>query len=108
MNIKELCYELYKVDWMTRISSDRIADSLKDFYAESSENGSVTYDEYITENGYDGELYACYDEFLDSEYTDEQYMRELLDDQRLFSEYQQDTGISLTENADDPLTITMC
>ncbi len=32
----------------------------------------------FAESGFDGEQYACYDEFLDAEYQDDEYMRQLL------------------------------
>lgn len=90
MKIRELCYELYKIDWMRRISADRIADSLKEFYQDCNDISDYSYEDFINENGYNGDLYVCYDEFLGAEYTDEEYMRGLLDNDMLFAEYVQD------------------
>ena len=42
------------------------------------------------EFGYDGELYVCYDEFLDNEYLEEDYIKELLDNEKLYNKYLED------------------
>ena len=109
MDIRELAYELYKIDWMRRISADRQMDSLRDYYREAKEDekiaaelaeefgspensgdsGGYSYDDYIFESGYDGEIYVCYDEFLDNEYMDKKYMKRLLG-KDLYSEYLED------------------
>ena len=90
--ISGLCYELYKNDWMRRISSERRADALKNWYQETElKNRSVFGPEqYIERQGYDGELYVCFEEFLDSEYQDSGYMKELLSNDELFAEYEAD------------------
>ena len=35
MNIANLCYELYKIDWMSRISAERQIDTLRRYYDET-------------------------------------------------------------------------
>lgn len=89
MTIKKLAYELYKIDWMRRISADRQMDAFKNFY-EEQEDSEYTIEDWIYENGYDGELYVCEEEFFDAEYLDENYMRSLFDNDNLFNEYQKD------------------
>ena len=42
------------------------------------DDDTYTYEDYLDEFGYDGEIYACYDEFLDNEYLDHIYMESLL------------------------------
>ena len=85
-NIQRLAYELYKTNWMARISTERQLDALKNYYELQREseahNQSYSYDmnDYIQESGYDGEIYACFDEFLDNEYLDKDIMRGLLND----------------------------
>lgn len=83
MTIRHLCYELYKLNWMQQISRERIADTYKNCYQE----GWDSYDDYIFECGYDGSMYACYDEFLVHEYLDPTYVKELLDNDELYQEY---------------------
>ena len=93
MTIRELAYELYKMDWMRRISCDIQMDTLKDYYQETTEEDreEYTFEDYILEHGYQGQLYACYEEFLEEEYLDESYIKTFFlyhDD--LFKEYQED------------------
>lgn len=91
MNISELCYELYKINWMKRISPERQMNALKDYYEGLVDAGDeYTFDDYIEEFGYDSELYACYDEFIDYEYQDSDYIENLLDNKELFEEYKRD------------------
>ena len=93
MTIRELAYELYKMDWMRRISCDIQMDTLKDYYQETTEEDReiYTFEDYVLEFGYQGRLYACYEEFLEEEYLDESYIRSIFyknDD--LLNEYQED------------------
>ena len=82
----ELLYELYKQDWISRhITDDRLFNAQRayaDYVAECILNGEgfefESYDDFIEEEGFDGELYACYDEFMDNEFEDEEYRKYLL------------------------------
>ena len=90
MTISKLAYELYKINWMRRISSERQMDAVKNFY-EEQEGSDYTVEDWIFEHGYDGEIYVCEDEFLNAEYLDENYMKTLFDDnENLLNEYQKD------------------
>ena len=90
MKIYELCYELYKIDWMKRISAERQADALKNWFEETDDKNEYTFDSFISEHGYDGELYVCFDEFLDNEYLDREYIEALLDNDCLYEMYAED------------------
>lgn len=93
MDIRKLCYELYKIDWKHShmITKEREMDSIKDYYEGLIDNDSeYTYEDYIEEFGYDGELYVCYEEFCDAEYYDVDYMRTLLDNDELINIYHKD------------------
>ena len=92
MDIRKLCYELYKIDWKhSHITKEREMDSIKDYYEGLVDNDSeYTYEDYIEEFGYDGELYVCYEEFCDAEYYDVDYMRTLLDNDKLINIYHED------------------
>lgn len=92
MNISELGYELYKIDWIRRISAERQMDVVKNYYIETDKDFIKEYslDEYILDSGYSGEIYVCYEEFLDAEYLDESYMEYLFDSDELFNEYKKD------------------
>ena len=99
MNISELCYELYKADWKhsNMITKDREMDSIKDYYecliTDDIDNKEYTYNDYLEEVGYDGELYVCYEEFLDNEYLEEDYIKELLNNEKLYKNYLEDLKI---------------
>ena len=92
MNIRKLCYELYKIDWKhSHITKEREMNSIKDYYEELIDNDNeYTYEDYIEEFGYDGELYVCFEEFYDTEYYDVDYMRTLLDNDKLINIYHKD------------------
>lgn len=91
--ISKLCYELYKVDWKHShmITKDREMDSIKNYYEGLVDDETeYSYNDYLEEFGYDGELYVCYEEFLNAEYLDENYMKELLCNEKLFKMYLED------------------
>ena len=93
MDIRKLCYELYKIDWKHShmITKERQMDSIKDYYEGLIDNDSeYTYEDYIEEFGYDGELYVCFEEFCNAEYYDVDYMRTLLDNDKLINIYHKD------------------
>lgn len=90
--IRPLIYELYKTDWLRRISPERKMNAIKDYYEYlDSEHDNPSFEDYINEFGYDGEIYACFEEFLDSEYKDENYIKSLLSDSHhLYELYMKD------------------
>lgn len=92
--ISRLCYELYKVDWKRNhmITADREMDSIKDYYEGlvDMDDTEYTYNDYLEEFGYDGELYVCYEEFLETEYLEDDYICGLLDNEKLIAMYYQD------------------
>ena len=91
--IRKLCYELYKVDWKHShmITKDREMDSIKNYYEGLVDDDTdYTYNDYLEEFGYDGELYICYEEFLETEYQDEDYICSLLDNENLIDMYRKD------------------
>ena len=95
MTIKELAYTLYKIDWMRRISHDRILDFVKTYYDDCKINHAHGFHddpsplEALEEFGFDGELYACEEKFLESEYLDKQYMEYLLNEEQ-YKDYLED------------------
>lgn len=89
--ISMLCYELYKVDWKQShmITAKREMDAIKGYYEslKDMDESEYTYDNYLEEFGYGGELYACYEEFFENEYEDESYICNLLNDEELITLY---------------------
>lgn len=88
---QEKCYELYKIDWIqSHILSDRFFEKYQQYVLDYqwdlldgwdmdywTEN-KPSFDEWLFENGFDGEIYVCFNEFIEYEYLDENYMKELL------------------------------
>lgn len=99
--ISKLCYELYKVDWKRNhmITADREMDSIKNYYEDVADmavpyftvsGDEYTYNDYLEEFGYDGELYICYEEFMENEYLEEDYICGLLNNEKLIAMYYKD------------------
>ena len=91
MEFKQKCYELYQLDWLKThgYSLRNVFDVLREGYHTLCEDGEIdgsTYcdddvdllEDYFDEHGFNGELFACEDEFLDAEYMDSEYMEYLL------------------------------
>lgn len=96
--IKEMCYELYKLDWKDshNITSKIELEYIKDYYMSTGFNEdddcdmNYTYNDYLDEFGYNGELYANYNCFLDNEYFNSEYIIKLLNNKSLIIEYYKD------------------
>lgn len=92
MNIRRLCYKLYKLDWLYRRTNyTTLANELKNYYKVCAENNIstllYTFKEYLDELELSG---ASYDEFLLDIYTKEYYMQYLLNDEDLIEIYLND------------------
>lgn len=92
MDIKRMCYELYKADWKhCHISFERELETIQDYFVGLIDAYTeYTYEDYLDEFGYNGELYVCYEEFCESEYLDEEYMCSLLGYDDLIIWYKKD------------------
>lgn len=93
MDIRKLAYELYKIDWkdshgiIPRVEKDNLklySEYLTDF------DSSYSYEDYLEDYGYYGQLYVCFNEFLDYEYQDVAYMKGLFSNDKLFQKYLKD------------------
>ena len=83
--ISKVAYERYRKVWFCdHITVSRLnctKDAYREYVKECEEWNSIpdSFAEYIEDNGfYGGELWACYDEFLDAEYMDSSFMRSIL------------------------------
>ena len=91
MEITQIAYEKYKLDWMTNHGC-----SLSDLIFELEElrldnpNAEITelFDNFECNYGFKfgSEIWACFDEFIDNEFLDDDYMYVLLNDKE-FIEY---------------------
>ncbi|MCR5021472.1 hypothetical protein [Ruminococcus sp.] len=89
-NLRKYAYKLYKAEWINRISTERQLDVIRNYIEEGISDGfdvNENFEEYLNERGFDGELYCCYDEFIEGEYRDEDYMRTLFDNEDIFNYY---------------------
>ncbi len=89
-NIKAIAYELYKIDWKNgRITNQIEKDTYNNYIEyldETAKNNEidhtfypVSYSNYITEFGFAGVgIYSGFDEFLDNEYQDKDYIKSIL------------------------------
>ncbi|MBO5435918.1 hypothetical protein J6A31_09000 [bacterium] len=87
-SIEHIAYELYKQEWIdSHTTPERRLNVLREFY---KDDDYTDFDEYINDVGYNGELYASFDEFMDNEYEDASIMEELLKDKDLIQAYHED------------------
>lgn len=97
INIRDICYRLYKWDWCRNhsITTQRKAYHIRDYREFLRKNKltmeSYSYDKYLKEFGYGGELYVSYEEFMKNEYLDKNYICGLLKGcENLISDYRTD------------------
>lgn len=84
---KKTMYELYKVDWMRRVSADTQMDAIKDYFEGLTDfDETYTLRDYIEEFGYNSNLYGCYSEFCETELKDEEYVLSLIGDNKALME----------------------
>lgn len=77
---KEIFYSLYVLEWKRNHISNEREQRVREAYATALKEGEEYEDfsDYLSENGYDGELYACKDEFLENEFLDQTYMHSII------------------------------
>lgn len=92
MTIKELGFELYKITWFQQFSTEQKLDWMRNYYDDCKKfnDFSATPKEVFEEFGFDGEHPSCFDEFVNNEYKDKNYMRTLFNDSQ-YREYLVDT-----------------
>lgn len=94
--LRQTAYELYKTEWQRRISTEDKLNNIRTFLNDTisyddefddNDYADISYENFLFESGYNGSIYVCYDEFLDCEYQDGAFMRELLGSDVLFRYY---------------------
>lgn len=85
--LRKEAYRRYQLDWMA--SHGRSAKELADWIVATAKDmdpedimmdAGEIYDDWESDAGFGGSLWACYGEFLGAEYRDPDYMRHLLPD----------------------------
>lgn len=85
-DIADLCYKLYKIDWMeSHVYADE-KEVCKDWY----ENGrGLSLSEYIQERGLKGNACDSYEKFMKSKFGDSAYIEGLLQRESLIEQYRE-------------------
>lgn len=81
MDIKKIAYEKYRLDWMIAHghSITELMKELELMRQEDPERSLLSlFEDWEYGYGFSSEVWACYDEFLETEYTDAAYMKALL------------------------------
>ena len=79
--LKAIAYEMYKAVWKREhITSAQETNAYKKFYDAMYNTPSLTWEEFILSEGYDERrsCYASFNEFIDIEYYDQEFMKQLL------------------------------
>lgn len=81
MNIKQIAYEKYKLDWMLK-HGHTLSDLMHELDMMQEENqddsASQLFIDWEYGFGFGSEIWVCFDEFIDNEYQDAGYMKQLL------------------------------
>ncbi len=86
-------YDIYKTDWLySHISSQMAKDNIANYYemmdADFLSPEEYSYEDYVNEFGFNYESYVSYEEFMENEYQNKEYINELLKDYpQLLEEY---------------------
>jgi hypothetical protein len=86
MDIKRIAYEKYKLHWMLS-HGYTLVDLIKEMQLcvevideeDNIDLGSI-FNDWEFNYGFGSEIWVCYEEFLENEYKDKEYMRAVLDD----------------------------
>lgn len=84
-SIAQIAYALYVRNWIdTHTVAESRLSALRDYYIDalSSLDEDIEPDDFgkwLFENGFSGSCYACFDEFLNAEYLDREYITKLFD-----------------------------
>lgn len=90
MNIRQLAYQLYIIEWKhTHITPEMEMDAWKNYFEYTEDFSEYSFDDYLNDYGYlsSGTMYVCFEEFMNTEYRMVEYMENLFDNTKLFSLY---------------------
>lgn len=96
INVSKIAYALYKQDWInSHTNSEMRMDAIRDYYGflidcQKNNLEYMNFEDYLQDYGYNGKIYACYEEFCDNEYLDKGYISELLNLPELIEMYCKD------------------
>lgn len=109
-NFERKCYEAYKLDWMLSHGKTltELVKGTTEILNDMVENGNTSnmnacvegvIEDFEGDVGFGGEIYGCFNEFLDCEFTDGDYMTHLFsmmpNKEKNITKYFESTGIYL-------------
>lgn len=65
-------------DHISEETSSRVYNEYLEYLADDDTPDDYTFDDYLFEFGYNGIIYACYDEWLDNEYSENRRIKNKL------------------------------
>lgn len=94
--IQQIAYEKYQLDWMLRhgYSLQDLMQELHEYQCGSEDSKIVPaiFNDWQKDSGFHGELWACFDEFCETEYRDSQYIKFLLTENE-YAEYKKNISL---------------
>lgn len=91
INIREIAHELYRQDWIiSHVSKDSLLSTIREYYSDPDNYDGCPLETWVQEHGFPEGIYACMDEFLESEYLDITYMVMLLAREQFIQMYLED------------------
>ena len=108
VNVSKIAYALYKQNWINgHTNSEMRMDALRGYYEFLIKNQKknlkhISFEEYILQFGYNGCIYANYEDFCKTKYRNKYYISKLLNIPELIDIYLEDLRLNyLEENIED-------
>lgn len=108
VNVCKIAYALYKQNWINgHTNSQMRMDALRNYYEFLLKNDSkhLSYEEYLLQFGFNGNIYADYEEFRKNQYKNTKYMCKLLDIPELINIYLEDLRLNCLEEDIEDVTV---
>lgn len=81
MDITRIAYEKYKLKWMLDHGYDlsNLLGELEEMHCEyPDQTPCELFDNWVADVGFSSEIWACYDEFMENEFLNSDYMMSIL------------------------------
>lgn len=105
VNVSKIAYALYKQNWINgHTNSEMRMDALREYYEFLLKNQKknlkhISFEEYLLQFGYNGCIYANYEDFCKNKYRNKDYISKLLNIPELISLYEADLELLLELNS---------
>ena len=90
MDVKRIAYEKYKLDWLMK-HGYTLTDLMSELESirDDTDPINLLFVFWEEEYGFGSEIWVCFDEFIDNEYQDKGYMKQLLNWEE-YEKYEED------------------